>query len=350
MQEALVGETMAHFLITGHTGFKGYWLSALLQSRGHSVAGVSLKGLPNSLYSRSARKGDFTHDLLVDIRDKRRLNRAFDRVRPDYVFHMAAQSLVREGYREPQYTYETNVTGTWNVLDAVHESATVRAAVIVTSDKVYLNNGSRSPFTESDSLGGSDPYSASKAMADIAAQEYSSRPASKPIGIARAGNVIGAGDVTRDRLFPDLVRSFIENDQIVLRYPAAVRPWQHVLDCLQGYILLLDSLESVGPNGPFNFGPPPDREASVGDVVGLALSLIGRDAGMVVHESPTLHEDAVLLVDSSRARNELGWQDAFTMERAVQDALFDARDLNPAHVRTHVQSTIAEWELARRNI
>jgi len=340
---------LAHFLITGHTGFKGYWLSVLLRSRGHSVSGVSLRAHPHSLYSRSSQKGDFVHDLLVDIRDRKRITRAFRRAAPDYVVHMAAQSLVRKGYKEPNHTYETNVIGTWNVLEAIHETKSVRAAVVITSDKVYANDGARRLFLEDDSLGGSDPYSASKAMADIVSQEYSDRLPSKPIGIARAGNVIGAGDVSEDRLFPDLIRSVNGKRNIRLRYPDAVRPWQHVLDCLQGYLLLMESLESGGSRGPYNFGPPPDTVATVRNVVDLALKLLDRDRRMVEYEIPTLHEDSILLVDATRARVELGWQDRFSLEQSVRDALFDALNSSGVPIRTHLETTIGEWELARRN-
>ena len=337
---------MAHFLVTGHTGFKGYWLSVLLRSRGHTVSGVSLRAEPHSLYSRSSQKGDFVHNMFVDIRDRKRLTRSFRRADPDYVVHMAAQSLVRRGYKNPNYTYETNVTGTWNVLEAIHETKNIRAGLIVTSDKVYENTGANHLFLENDSLGGSDPYSASKAMADIVAQEYAGRFSSKPVGIARAGNVIGAGDMSEDRLFPDLIRAANGNTAIRLRYPDAVRPWQHVLDCLQGYLLLIESLESGGSRDPYNFGPPPTTVASVRSVVDLALALLDRAPGVVEYETPTLHEDSLLLVDATRARVQLGWQDRFTLEQSVRDALFDALNSSRVPIRSHLESTIGEWEMA----
>jgi CDP-glucose 4,6-dehydratase len=267
-------------------------------------------------------------------------------VGPDYVVHMAAQSLVRRGYQEPNFTYETNVVGTWNVLEAIDETESVRGAVIVTSDKVYQNFGAKRWFLEDDPLGGRDPYSASKAMADLLSQEYSARPASKPIGIARAGNVIGAGDMTEDRLFPDLIRSVRANSPIRLRYPDAVRPWQHVLDCLQGYLLLLESVESEGSSAPYNFGPPPATVASVRKVVELAFRLLSRNPGLVEYETPNLHEDSVLLVDASRARLELGWKDRFTLEQSVQDALFDGLNSGGLPIRKHIETTIGDWELA----
>jgi CDP-glucose 4,6-dehydratase len=338
---------VAHFLITGHTGFKGYWLSVLLRSRGHSVSGLSLSAQPDSLYSRSTQKGDFVHDLVVDIRDRNRLIRSLRRVAPDYVVHMAAQSLVRRGYKEPNFTYETNVVGTLNVLAAIDETESVRAAVIVTSDKVYQNVGAKRWFLEDDPLGGVDPYSASKAMADILSQEYSARLSSKPIGIARAGNVIGAGDMTEDRLFPDLIRSARANTSIRLRYPDAVRPWQHVLDCLQGYLFLIEFVEAHGSSAPYNFGPPPATVASVRNVVELAFQLLGRDPELVEYETPTLHEDSVLLVDAARARLELGWQDRFTLEQSVEDALFDALNTDGLPIGEHIDLAIGDWERAQ---
>lgn len=335
---------MAHYLVTGHTGFKGSWLSVLLGSRGHAVSGISLDAQPGSLFSRALTPKDFSFDLRLDIRDKESVSQAFRKIQPDFVVHLAAQSLVREGYRAPLLTYETNVLGTLNVLAALQSMRKVKAALIVTSDKVYQNTGTERPYRETDPLGGQDPYSASKAMADIATQEFQMNRSVSPIGIARAGNVIGAGDVSVDRLLPDFVRSVNQNQPMTLRYPAAVRPWQHVLDCLEGYLLLLDKLSTASASGAYNFGPLPAASSSVQEVAEVALTLLGHKKLKIEHRSSPLKEDPMLLVDASKARSQLGWIDRFTVEEAIRDGLFDALNAGKAPILEHMLSTVSSWD------
>jgi CDP-glucose 4,6-dehydratase len=333
---------MAHYLITGHTGFKGAWLTLLLKARGHEVSGLALTPLPGSLFDRAELEHDLVHDFRIDIGDRGSVLAATKKAQPDYVVHMAAQALVRQGYRDPRTTYETNVMGTLNVLDAVNQTDSVKAQLIVTTDKVYLDRGLKRAYRESDPLGGKDPYSASKAMADILSQEYLSRAGAKPGAIARAGNVVGAGDVSLDRLIPDLVRTVETGESLVLRYPGAIRPWQHVLDCLNGYLLALDHALIQNSLTVLNFGPPSGDFETVGRVVELAYSLIGRDPQLLVTPPPsTMPEANTLLLDSSRARRLLGWSESFGLETAISDAVALSSVESTKMVRHHLEAMIA---------
>lgn len=249
---------MLKFLLTGHTGFKGAWLTATLQSLGHQVSGLALDPLSNSLFLRAGLAEIVAGDVRADIRDPHAVEIALKRCAPNVVVHLAAQPLVRTSYLDPRTTIETNVNGTFNVLQAITKTESVKAAVIVTTDNVYRNVGKAQGYVEDDPLGGHDPYSASKAMADILTTSWASSFDGCSIGIARAGNVIGGGDVSEDRLFPDLVRSFGLGEPAGLRAPASVRPWRHVSDCLQEYIDLLDHLLDTDSAGDaWNLEPDP---------------------------------------------------------------------------------------------
>jgi len=307
-----------HYLVTGHTGFKGAWLTLLLTSAGHRVSGMSLDPIEGSLYER-ARIGELVeHDTRADIRDAAAVDRAIAQARPDIVIHMAAQPLVRESYANPRWTMETNVMGTFNVLDAVQRSDSVRGQVIVTTDKVYRNVNQVAGYTESDPLGGHDPYSSSKAMADLLTQSWSASFPGRPTAIARAGNVIGGGDVSKDRLLPDLLRAFEEGRTAQIRFPGAVRPWQHVLDCINGYALLADALLDGSGAGAWNFGPGPASFVTVGAVADLAAGLWGATATWAATPGDHPHEAELLALDATKARHRLGWDDRLTFEEAVE--------------------------------
>ena len=312
---------MAHYLITGHTGFKGAWLIFLLKAQGHDVSGLALDPLPGSVFDRTNLESDLVHDFRVDIRNRDETVKAIRHAQPDFVIHMAAQALVREGYRNPRYTYETNVVGTLNVLEAVDQTDSVRAQLIVTTDKVYLDQGLNRPYVETDPLGGKDPYSASKAMADILTQEYLLRDGAKPGAIARAGNVIGAGDVSNERLIPDIVRAIETDEPLVLRYPEAIRPWQHVLDCLWGYTTLLGAVHDSNERGAWNFGPERQASLSVRQVAeisaeefGVALRIHGSAGGQFA-------EDEYLALDSNKAETALGWRNRIEGFEAISMSL-----------------------------
>lgn len=308
---------MAHYLITGHTGFKGSWLTLLLKARGHQVSGLSLDPLKNSLFNKASISDELSHDLRVDIRDRESTVSAVKQVAPDFVIHMAAQALVREGYRKPLETYDTNVNGTLNVLYAVDSFPGVRAQLIVTSDKVYEDRGLDRPFVESDPLGGRDPYSASKAMADILSQQWLGKEKVTPGAIARAGNVIGAGDFAYDRLMPDIMSALRTGSKLLIRHPNAVRPWQHVLDCLDGYLLLLDRVSREGAQGAWNFGPKGDDLMTVEQLLATVESQVGGFLTRKFIGDDGLKEDYFLAIDASQARQKLGWKPVLTFERAI---------------------------------
>jgi len=308
-----------HYLITGHTGFKGAWLALLLLERGHTVSGLALEPAPGSLYERARLSELLLRDLRVDIRDGVATQQAIMSVEPDVVLHLAAQPLVRESYRDPRYTYETNALGTLSVLQAVEHTPSVKAQVIVTTDKVYRNVNQIWGYRESDPLGGVDPYSASKAAADLIAQSWMAGSGSHvPTAIARAGNVIGGGDVCAERLMVDLVAAFSAGQAVRLRYPEAVRPWQHVLDCLNGYLDLTDALLRGESSGEaFNFGPDTRSFVSVGEVANAVASLWGTDSVVEVDDAMHVHEASLLSLDSRKAELKLGWRTRMQFEDAL---------------------------------
>lgn len=306
-----------HYLVTGHTGFKGSWLTLLLVSRGHQVSGLALDPLDGALFNRAAIADQLVNDFRVDVRDADGTAAAVSAAAPDVVVHMAAQPLVRESYRRPRDTYEINAIGTLNVLEAVAATASVRAHVVVTSDKVYRNINQEAGYVETDPLGGHDPYSASKAMADLLAQSWIRSFPGVPTAIARAGNVIGGGDVSRDRLLPDLTAAFALGQTPRLRFPSAVRPWQHVLDCLNGYLTLADALLAGSGQGEWNFGPGRDSFVEVGEVATLAAELWGGGSHWELDRGEHPHEANLLALDPAKAERELGWRNRLGFHDAL---------------------------------
>jgi CDP-glucose 4,6-dehydratase len=332
---------MAHYLITGHTGFKGAWLIFLLKAQGHDVSGLALDPLPGSIFDRANLENDLVHDFRLDIRNREETVDAIRHAQPDYVIHMAAQALVREGYRNPRYTYETNVLGTMNVLEAVDQSDSVQAQLIVTTDKVYLDQGLNRPYVETDPLGGKDPYSASKAMADILTQEYLSRDGSKPGAIARAGNVIGAGDVSNDRLIPDIVRAIETGEPLVLRYPEAIRPWQHVLDCLWGYLTLLGEVQASDLRGAWNFGPGKQASLSVRQVAQISAEKLGVDLKIQHDAGGEFLEDEYLVLDSNKAQSALGWDNRIEGVEAISMSLVPSGGFSQGKIISDVKEFLS---------
>jgi CDP-glucose 4,6-dehydratase len=307
-------------LVTGHTGFKGAWLSLWGQALGAQVVGFS-RGIPSepSLYG-VARVGEGLHESIEgDIRDAQALEDALARVAPEIVIHMAAQPFVRRSYEQPRETFEANVMGTVNLLDAVRRSDGVRAVVCVTSDKCYENRETEHPYREGDPLGGHDPYSASKGAAEIVASAYRrsffSEPESPRLATARAGNVFGGGDWGEDRLIPDIMRCALSGETLRVRNPASTRPWQHVLCPLSGYLLLAQALcESAEHATAWNFGPAEDDPRPVGWIVRRAAELWPGGLSWCEDEGPHPHEAGQLVLDSSRARARLGWQPTLSLE------------------------------------
>lgn len=309
------------YFVTGHTGFKGAWLVLALHRAGHQVSGLGLDPLPGSLYER-ARVGELVaDDVRADVRDAAAVTAAIGSAQPDVVLHLAAQPLVRASYRDPRFTVETNVLGTFNVLEAVQRAGSVRAHVVVTTDKVYRNDGRPTGYREDDPLGGHDPYSASKAAADLVTASWmASTSAVVPTAIARAGNVVGGGDVSPERLMVDLLAACAAGTPVVLRSPGAVRPWQHVLDCLNGYLVLAQALLDGRAHGrAFNFGPPPASAATVATIASRVSGLWGGGAGWDIEPADTqLAEAQLLSLDAGRAESELGWQNRLDLEETLR--------------------------------
>lgn len=320
----LVGLHDRRIFVTGDTGFKGSWLTLLLEAAGAQVAGFALPPRQPSLYQLLGRRTPPWG--YGDVRDASRLEEALRSHEPAVVFHLAAQALVRRSYDDPAATFSTNVLGTLNLLEAARRCPSVRAVVVVTSDKCYLNDGAGEPFREDHPLGGHDPYSASKAAAEMVAAAYRglvvrSRP---PVGLAtaRAGNVLGGGDWADERLLPDILRSLESAAPLRLRHPAAVRPWQHALDVCHGYGLLALALlrQPVEFSRPWNFAPPAGAPSlSAREMAGLAFRAWGAppawdEAADADRQRP---EAMVLRLDAELARGALGWRALLSTEEAV---------------------------------
>ncbi len=317
--------------LTGHTGFKGGWLALWLKDLGAELVGYALDPPTTpSLYDVLGLAAVFARDLRADIGDAEGLAAALREAAPEVVFHLAAQPLVREGHADPLTTFRSNVMGTVHLLEAVRHCPTVRAVVVVTTDKVYANREWVHPYREPDRLGGSDPYSASKAAAEGVVTAYresffAAGGASVGLASARAGNVIGGGDWARDRLVPDCLRAFARGEAVALRNPKAVRPWQHVLEPLGGYLRLAESLWRT-PDGGFsdawNFGPGETGDATVGEVAARLAGLWGDDAR--VRECPEAdapREAGLLRLDVSKAVHRLGWRPRWDLDRALEKTL-----------------------------
>ncbi len=318
-------------LVTGHTGFKGAWLGFWLRRLGAQVTGIALEpvGTPtlHALLGSDASAGHHA----CDIRDAAATAAITARARPEIVFHLAAQALVRQGYREPLQTYATNVQGTANVLEAVRHAGSVRAVVVVTTDKVYRNLEQPFPYRETDALGGHDPYSASKAAAEIVVASYrDSFLAALGIAVAsaRAGNVIGGGDWSDDRLIPDAVRAWSTGQALSIRRPRAVRPWQHVLEPLAGYLRLAECLWADPKHASaFNFGPETHEAATVQHVIDLARSAFGRGEVAWGDGTEGPHEAGWLALEVARARHALGVQPRWPLVTGVQRTMGWYREL-----------------------
>ena len=306
-------------LLTGHTGFKGSWAAIWLGRMGAEVTGLALA--PDSdpnLFGLAGVAGR-TRSHIVDLRDARGVAAALAGEGFDLVLHMAAQPIVRTSVEDPIGTFETNVMGTAHLLEALRTQAALQAVLVVTSDKVYANHETGRAFAEGDNLGGKDPYSASKAAAEIIVQSYAkSYFQAVPVGTARGGNVIGGGDFSRDRIVADIVRAARGGEAVVLRHPEATRPWQHVLDCLAGYFALIERLAG-DPAAPraVNFGPKPGgREVTVGELATLGVEALGGQPWR--HEpDPKSLEAKSLAIDASLARAVLGFESRLDAPQAV---------------------------------
>ena len=339
-------------LVTGHTGFKGAWLSLWLQRQGAEVHGYALEppGIPNLFEVAQVARGMTDHR--GDIRDSDRLHKVIRRCRPEVVFHLAAQSLVRRGFQDPVETFATNVVGTATTLDACRHLPDVKAVVCVTSDKCYENREWIWGYRETDRLGGHDPYSSSKACAELVADAFrrsygGDGTLRAGVASARAGNVIGGGDWGDDRLVPDLVRAATAKMPATIRNPRSVRPWQHVLEPLAGYLALADALAKApdAHASAWNFGPRQDATREVGDVVAFFSRQWSGRLQWSVDTAEHPHEAGRLALDSTKAMHALGWHpvldidDALALTASWYEAYWEAADM-----RSVTEAQIAGYE------
>lgn len=308
--------------VTGHTGFKGSWLSLWLSELGAEVCGYALAPDTEPALFDDLKLANHVESIIADVRDLNSLEAAIANFKPEIVFHLAAQPLVRRSYNEPVETFETNVMGTVNVLEAMRKTGCVKAGVMITTDKVYENLEQEEGYKEGDRLGGYDPYSNSKACAELVISSYRDsffRGTETLVASARAGNVIGGGDWSEDRLIPDVFRSLIFGNNLLIRNPNSVRPWQHVLEPLQGYMLLAEKLYAGDEDyaRAWNFGPEEKSLKSVANVLETIKALWGEPVHWKISNGEHPHETALLALDSRRAEDCLNWKSRWDFESSL---------------------------------
>jgi len=340
--------------ITGHTGFKGSWLSLLLHYLGSDVYGYALDPPTNPSLFEEARISELINSHIGDIRDYDKLVRVLQSISPDVVIHMAAQPLVRYSYNNPAETYEVNVMGTINLLEAVRHTHGINAVVNVTTDKCYENKEWLWGYRENDALGGYDPYSNSKACSELVtsayrnsffnAKEYFNHGVA--VATARAGNVIGGGDWAEDRLIPDFIRAITGKEELIIRSPYAIRPWQHVLESLTGYLLLAERLYTDGTQfaEPWNFGPDDSDTKNVDWIVQRFSEMWGDGFLYRIDPNPHPHEAGYLKLDSSKARIYLGWSPKWNLETSLKSIVdWNKSWLNGNNIRATCEKQIKEY-------
>lgn len=338
-------------LVTGHTGFKGGWLVSWLNLLGAQVIGLSLRPDTQPNLFEAACVGRNMISVIADIRDFDAVSSVFQQQSPEIVFHNAAQPLVRRSYRDPLTTYATNVMGTVHVLEAVRTTPSVRATVVVTSDKAYENREWFWPYREEDSMGGHDPYSSSKGCAELVSAAYRnsffSGPGAGRLATARAGNVIGGGDWSEDRLVPDIVRGIAAGQPIVIRRPDSIRPWQHVLEPLRGYLMLAQKLVENGPAfaEPWNFGPRDEDALSVAELAKRVVATWKTGELKIESDPNAPHEAQFLRLSTAKARSRLGWQPALSLDQAIDWTVgwYKTYSRDPNSVRTKTQEQIQTY-------
>jgi CDP-glucose 4,6-dehydratase len=336
-------------LVTGHTGFKGSWLCSWLLMLGAKVGGLALEpeAFPN-LFD-DLRLAERTASNIGDIRNCTIVRRVIEEFQPEIIFHAAAQSLVRRSYADPLATFATNILGTAHVLDAARAVSSVRAIVVVTTDKVYDNSESMRPFREIDPLGGLDPYSASKAAVEIVAAVYQKNLCRDNIAIAtaRGGNVIGGGDWSEDRIVPDIVRAIDTNEPLVLRNPDAIRPWQHVLELCEAYLEL--GVHLLEPANEFaeawNFGPDNSEQLTVGELAKMFLDNYGRPGHPTIVQTSSLHEAQTLRLDIAKALSRLSWRPRLGVRKALAWTAhwYKAYDQQPLNARNITEDQLRSF-------
>jgi CDP-glucose 4,6-dehydratase len=312
--------------LTGHTGFKGSWLSIFLNLLGAEVKGYSLKPEQKiNLFDLANISNLISSSIIGDIRDYKKLKKSIFRFSPDFIIHMAAQPLVRNSYVNPRYTYEVNTLGTVNILNILNELNFIKAALIVTTDKVYFNDNKTNYYKENDPLGGFDPYSNSKSCAELVVNSYNHSFFLKKnifVATARAGNVIGGGDFSKDRIIPDYFRSLSKNRKLILRSPYSIRPWQHVIDPLYGYLLLLMKLYKKKNfiYNSWNFGPDKSNNKSVSDVINLINQEFNNSVKVIKRNcsSNKFYESKVLMLNSDKSKKNLNWKAKYNLKESIK--------------------------------
>jgi len=312
-------------LLTGHSGFKGSWLALWLSRLGAQVTGVSLPAITEPNLSSLIKLDNLIDSRYLDIRNAEQISQLVKEKTPDIVFHLAAQPLVRASYRNPLETFSTNIMGTANVLEAIRECDSVTAAVLITTDKVYKNREWPYPYRENDRLGGHDPYSSSKAASELIAASYRDAFLMKQgvaVATARAGNVIGGGDWSEDRLIPDSIRAWETDKPLEIRSPLAIRPWQHVLEPLAGYLILAEKLEeNIKLAGAYNFGPEPGTAATVKEVIKYANACYGHGEIIWGDDKDGPHEAGLLTLEIAKAASLLGIQPKWSLKQAIEHSM-----------------------------
>lgn len=317
--------------LTGHTGFKGSWMSIWLDLLGAKVKGYALKPERASLYTQINSRLSNHESIIADIRDKKRVEKELLKFQPDVIFHFAAQPLVRDSYRIPVETFEINAIGTANLLNALRQQKKECIVVVVTTDKVYENTENGKPFSENDKLGGYDPYSASKAAAEIVTESFrlsffhpsKYKEHKKSVASARAGNVIGGGDYAQDRIIPDIFRALSKSKSILIRNPRSIRPWQHVLEPLSGYLVLAEAMEKEPQKNAtsFNFGPELDDELTVEELTQHAIKIWGDGKYKPIKLKKHLHEAGLLKLNINKVKNELKWEPKWNAFQAIEKTI-----------------------------
>jgi CDP-glucose 4,6-dehydratase len=336
-------------LVTGHTGFKGSWLTLLLNQMGASVCGIALPPEVKNCHFELLKIQNCIDHREANINDPEIVDKIVSDFKPEIIFHLAAQPLVRLSYDEPFNTFQTNVLGSVNVLEACRKHSSVRALIFVTSDKCYRNNEWIWGYRENDELGGIDPYSASKAAAEVVFSSYCQSFFGKRDGFGaasvRAGNVIGGGDWAKDRIIPDCVRALLQSNDILIRNPNSVRPWQHVLDPIYGYITLAARLLEAPKQytGAWNFGPKTDSVKTVSDLVEMAIKVWGSGTVSIVQQMEAVHEARLLHLNCDKANQELQWYPRWDAGTAIAETIkwyrsvmldgFNAMDVSVGQIR-----------------
>jgi CDP-glucose 4,6-dehydratase len=320
-------------LITGHTGFKGTWLCNVLLHAGANITGYALAPSTDPSLFVDTDLEKHIRSIIADIRDKEKLIKVIKEVKPEIVFHLAAQPLVRFSYREPAVTFETNVMGTVNILEALRLTSSVRSFINVTTDKVYENREWHWGYRENENLCGFDPYSNSKSCSELVTYSYRNsffnNENSPAVSTARSGNVIGGGDYAEDRIIPDCIRAVNAKKEIIVRNPDSIRPYQHVLECLSGYLLLAKKqYDDKTFEGAYNFGPDEESCVTTGNLAGLFCTAWGQDAAWKAKKDGDQHEANFLKLDCSKSKTVLNWKPRWNIKTAVEKTVEFAKIKN----------------------